>query len=71
MSICCSRCGSVSVRRSKRRGMIETVVSVLVRPYRCTDCYHRFFPLVQTVQANLQSHKDANRIVIQPEREPS
>jgi hypothetical protein len=59
MLIRCSRCGSDSVRWSKRRGMIEKALSVLVRPYRCTDCYHRFFPLVQTVQANLQSREDA------------
>jgi hypothetical protein len=48
MSTRCSRCGSNSIRRSKRRGVIEKALSIVVRPYRCRDCDHRFFPLFKT-----------------------
>jgi hypothetical protein len=58
MLIRCSRCRSISVRRSKRRGLFEKALSVLVRPYRCKGCYHRFFPLFQTVLANARSSED-------------
>ena len=52
MSTRCSRCGSNSVRRSKRRGVIEKALSIVVRPYRCRDCDHRFFPLFQTSRSH-------------------
>lgn len=55
MLIRCSRCRSISVRKSKRRGFFEKALSVLVRPYRCKGCYHRFFPLFQTVLANART----------------
>jgi hypothetical protein len=58
MLIRCSRCRSISVRKSKRRGYFEKGLSVLVRPYRCKGCYHRFFPLFQTVLANARIRED-------------
>ena len=58
MLIRCSRCRSISIRKSKRRGVFEKTLSVLVRPYRCKGCYHRFFPLFQTILANARSSED-------------
>ena len=51
----CSRCGSNSIRRSKRRGVIEKALSIIVRPYRCRDCDHRFFPLFQTSRSHAKT----------------
>lgn len=40
----CPLCGSRRVRDSYRRGIIDTVLKALkVRPYRCGDCYERFY----------------------------
>ena len=41
----CPNCGSESVRRSLRSGLIENVFYRLIglRPYRCTVCETRFF----------------------------
>jgi hypothetical protein len=51
----CSRCGSNSIRRSKRRGVIEKALSIIVRPSRCRDCDHRFFPLFQTSRSHAKA----------------
>jgi len=41
----CPECHSEQIRRSKRRGIIERdLLSVVgIKPFRCVDCYHRFF----------------------------
>jgi len=41
----CRSCGSKSVSRSKRRGIVERVLFRLlpIRPYRCNDCDSRFY----------------------------
>lgn len=41
----CPRCQSPRVRRSKRRGVVEKafLTLLLVRPFRCLACRHRFF----------------------------
>jgi hypothetical protein len=42
----CPQCGSVSVRRSHRRGIWERLVSAVLRyPFRCEDCHYRFSAL--------------------------
>ena len=40
----CPQCGSGSVRRSARKGIIENVIlrPVAISPYRCSDCDRRF-----------------------------
>ena len=44
----CPECHSRDVRRSVRWGFYETCVLplILMRPYRCQKCDHRFFGLV-------------------------
>ena len=38
----CPKCGSVEVRRSRRRSVGEGAARILgIRPYRCTSCYWR------------------------------
>lgn len=40
----CPECQSKQVRRSRRRGALERIFSLLgYLPYRCRDCKHRFF----------------------------
>ena len=41
----CPQCQSKSISKSKRRGLLESVVFALVqvRPYRCMSCDLRFF----------------------------
>jgi hypothetical protein len=41
MSMSCPRCKGTSVRRSKRKGLEKALI--VVRPFRCKDCHHRFF----------------------------
>ena len=42
----CGECGSLNVRRSKRRGLLErTVAAVGVVPWRCRACKYRFLAL--------------------------
>jgi predicted RNA-binding Zn-ribbon protein involved in translation (DUF1610 family) len=40
----CPHCGSATVRRSHRRGVVDRILQVVrFRPYRCQECYNRFF----------------------------
>ncbi len=41
----CPRCSSHSVRKSRRRGIVERVACALLQilPYRCQECDHRYF----------------------------
>jgi transposase-like protein len=45
--ISCPSCQSTAIRRSKRKGIFESFILSLtpVRPFRCTDCYRRFYGL--------------------------
>jgi hypothetical protein len=46
-------CSQVEEERS-----FEKALSILVRPYRCKGCYHRFVPLFQTILANARSSEN-------------
>jgi len=39
----CPDCGVTSVTRSRRRGLVEQLLSPVARPYRCLACGKRFF----------------------------
>lgn len=40
----CPNCGSKEVCRSRRHGAVESLLHVLrIVPFRCEDCYKRFF----------------------------
>jgi hypothetical protein len=45
MATYCPQCQSKNIRKSRRRGLLESVVYTLihVRPYRCQSCDLRFF----------------------------
>jgi predicted Zn-ribbon and HTH transcriptional regulator len=44
MSIRCPCCQSDQIHRSKTKGILERVSTIIfVRPYRCVDCDYRFF----------------------------
>jgi hypothetical protein len=47
---CCPSCRSLDVRRSHRRGLLETVILplLLLRPFRCEDCTKRHYNLLFT-----------------------
>lgn len=43
-SLVCPRCHSHDVSRSRTRGFLERAARVFgLRPFRCMDCYDRFF----------------------------
>jgi len=40
----CPQCGSATVRRSHRHGLVDRILQIVrFRPYRCQECYNRFF----------------------------
>ncbi len=41
----CARCGSPHVVRSRRRNILERLGTIMFLPWRCQDCYHRFYRL--------------------------
>jgi len=45
MLVHCPLCQTANIRKSRRRGLLESVVFTLirVRPYRCQSCDSRFF----------------------------
>ena len=45
----CPRCQSLSVAHSRIRGAVGQMARRLlrVRPYRCLDCWHRFFGITR------------------------
>ena len=47
MPVTCPHCQSKALRRSKRRGLFESIVLSLtpLRPFRCKECDHRFYGL--------------------------
>jgi uncharacterized protein YlaI len=57
VSVFCPYCRSKAVRRSMRRGMLESAILRLipVRPFRCKDCDHRFYS--RTSQKNAMQCK--------------
>jgi hypothetical protein len=43
-SVWCPDCQSAQVRRSRTRGIVESLLAgLLIRPYRCEECDCRFF----------------------------
>ena len=52
MPVSCPHCQSKAIRRSMRKGMLESTILRLipVRPFRCKDCDHRFYS--RTSQTN-------------------
>jgi hypothetical protein len=60
----CPFCGSAEVRRSHRRGIWERIFlrCLWLRPFRCIDCYERFYRSSRTLDAPPQeSNVVANR----------
>ena len=43
----CPSCGSSAIRRSRRKGLLETLLRwvFFISPYRCQDCKYRHFRL--------------------------
>jgi predicted Zn-ribbon and HTH transcriptional regulator len=39
----CPRCNSYDIARSHRRNRLERLASLVVVPWRCRECYLRFF----------------------------
>src|SRR5580704_114857 len=54
VSVLCPHCQSQAIRRSMRRGMLETAILWLipVRPFRCKDCDHRFYSRTRRIRFN-------------------
>ena len=49
----CPNCGSEEVTRSRRRHLGERIVGLFgLKPYRCSDCYTRFFGRMQKEDPN-------------------
>ncbi len=48
MSVLCPYCRSKVIRRSKRRGVVESSILSLisVRPFRCKECDRRFYSFI-------------------------
>jgi len=47
MHITCPNCQSRMIHRSKKKGILETILltAIFVRPFRCEKCDTRFFQL--------------------------
>jgi predicted RNA-binding Zn-ribbon protein involved in translation (DUF1610 family) len=44
VQLMCPQCGSATVRRSHRQGLVDRILQIVrFRPYRCQECYNRFF----------------------------
>jgi hypothetical protein len=39
----CPECGSRSIHRSRRKGLVESILhhALFISPYRCDECYER------------------------------
>gem|GEM_PF-3187852 len=49
----CPNCNGLVMRRSKRRGRLEWLLSVLqMYPYRCEICHRRFLALASLITVN-------------------
>ncbi len=59
----CPACGSKDVHRSHRHWWERPMVLIGIRPYRCSDCRHRFFSgTVRRYEASKRSQQeDAER----------
>jgi len=64
----CPRCGRTDVHRSRRRSFFERLVFplVLMRPYRCNDCNHRYLDFTFTHRVVL--HDDDGKEEGKPKR---
>jgi hypothetical protein len=53
----CPSCGSVDVRHSQRRGLLDSLMSTLRKtPFRCRFCQRRFYrPVVRPAEEEPES----------------
>lgn len=42
----CPKCQSNDIRRSRSQGSDAIAILLLLRPYRCLKCWHRYFGFV-------------------------
>jgi len=51
--VLCPHCRNKAIRRSKRRGMLESSLLSLiyVRPFRCKDCDYRFYGFISPMES--------------------
>jgi predicted Zn-ribbon and HTH transcriptional regulator len=53
VSIWCPECQSDQIRRSRMRGIVESLLAfLLIRPYQCEECDYRFFRWSVRYKAN-------------------
>lgn len=57
----CPRCGSDNIRRSRRRGSLESLLGRVssLRPYRCGRCGERFLRPYKEESGATRSGKEA------------
>jgi len=57
--ISCPLCHSKRIHHSQRQGILEQVIlaMILIRPYRCEKCDHRFFR--RSINTNHNSSRQA------------
>jgi len=62
VSVLCPHCKSKYIHRSKRRGIFELSVLMLLplRPFRCEDCDRRFYALAPATDS-IPSNTAASR----------
>ncbi|MGH9775186.1 MAG: hypothetical protein ACRD50_09600 [Candidatus Acidiferrales bacterium] len=55
----CPSCQSLDVRRSHRKGLLETFVLpfLLLRPYRCNECQNRHINFIFSRRISVESNK--------------
>ena len=55
----CPRCGGREVRRSRKRGLVEQLVSRIlsIHPYRCEECDHRHYRVRLTQASRQTAHR--------------
>jgi hypothetical protein len=63
--LACPHCRSTDVTRSRTRGFLERAARVFgLRPFRCRDCYDRFFSFGDPLrrEAALQAHESGDGV---------
>ena len=60
---CCPNCFSLEVRRSRSKTFLELFVLplVLLRPYRCEQCEHRYYNWVFSKKYPLAGERETPR----------
>ena len=59
----CPRCHTYTAVRSRRRGAFENIVLrfVLMRPFRCRECNHRFYAFRFELAAPAPNNSNGSR----------